>query len=435
MKNLRKKVYVGMSADVIHEGHINILKTANKLGDVIVGLLTDKAIASYKNIPYLNFKRRKIIIQNIKYVKKVIPQDTLDYVKNIQLTKPDYVVHGDDWRSGVQKKTRERVIKVLKKWGGKLVEPKYTKNISSTIIKNKILEIGTSPENRVSRLKRLLESKKIVRILESHNALTGLIIENLKVQKLNKTSEFDGMWSSSLTDSATKGKPDNSSVDFSSRITSLNNIMDVTTKPVVFDADNGGQIEHMSYLIKSLERSGVSAIIIEDKVGLKKNSLFKNQKNTKQDDPKTFAKKIKKICDSRNSKDFLAIARIESFIVGKNLKDALNRAEIYSKSGADAILIHSKNKTPQEIFSFARKFKKSKYFIPLVAVPSTYSKVHEQDLIKNGFKMVIYANHLLRAAYPAMEIVAKKILENERSFEIEKKIIPIKTIINLVKND
>ena len=435
MKKLKKKVYVGMSADVIHEGHINILKVANKLGDVIIGLLTDKAIASYKNIPYLNFRRRKIILQNIKYVKKVISQDTLDYVKNIQIIKPDYVVHGDDWKSGVQKKTRDRVVKVLKKWGGKLIEPKYTKNISSTIIKNKILEIGTSPENRVSRLKRLLKSKKIVRILESHSALTGLIIENLKVQKSNKISEFDGMWSSSLTDSATKGKPDNSSVDFSSRIISLNSIMDVTTKPVIFDADNGGQIEHISYLIRSLERLGVSAIIIEDKVGLKKNSLFKNQKNTKQDDPKIFAKKIKKICESRNSKDFLAIARIESFIVGKNLNDALKRAEIYSKAGADAILIHSKNKTPQEIFSFARNFKKSKYFIPLVAVPSTYSRVYEQDLIKNGFKIVIYANHLLRAAYPAMEIVAKKILQHERSFEIEKKIIPINTIINLVKND
>ena len=435
MKKLKKKVYVGMSADVIHEGHINILKVANKLGDVIIGLLTDKAIASYKNIPYLNFRRRKIILQNIKYVKKVISQDTLDYVKNIQIIKPDYVVHGDDWKSGVQKKTRDRVVKVLKKWGGKLIEPKYTKNISSTIIKNKILEIGTSPENRVSRLKRLLKSKKIVRILESHSALTGLIIENLKVQKFNKISEFDGMWSSSLTDSATKGKPDNSSVDFSSRIISLNSIMDVTTKPVIFDADNGGQIEHISYLIRSLERLGVSAIIIEDKVGLKKNSLFKNQKNTKQDDPKIFAKKIKKICESRNSKDFLAIARIESFIVGKNLNDALKRAEIYSKAGADAILIHSKNKTPQEIFSFARNFKKSKYFIPLVAVPSTYSRVYEQDLIKNGFKIVIYANHLLRAAYPAMEIVAKKILQHERSFEIEKKIIPINTIINLVKND
>lgn len=435
MKKVRKKVYVGMSADIIHEGHINILKTANKLGDVHVGLLTDKAIGSYKNIPYLNFKRRKIIIQNIKYVKRVIPQDTLDYVENLQLIKPDFVVHGDDWKSGIQSNTRNKVIKVLKKWGGKLIEPKYTKNISSTIIKNKILEVGSSPENRISRLKRLFESKKIVRILESHNALTGLIIENLRIQKKNKTREFDGMWSSSLTDSATKGKPDNSSVDFSSRISSLNNIMDVTTKPVVFDADNGGQIEHLGFLTKSLERSGVSAIIIEDKVGLKKNSLFKDQKNTKQDNPKIFAKKIKKICNARNSRDFLVIARIESFIVGKNLKDAINRAEIYSKAGADAILIHSKDRSPKEIFSFAKSFKNSKFFIPMVAVPSTYSKVYEQQLIKNGFKMVIYANQLLRAAYPAMELVAKKILEKERSFEIEKKIIPISKIISLIGND
>ena len=435
MKKVRKKVYVGMSADIIHEGHINILKTANKLGDVHVGLLTDKAIGSYKNIPYLNFKRRKIIIQNIKYVKRVIPQDTLDYVENLQLIKPDFVVHGDDWKSGIQSNTRNKVIKVLKKWGGKLIEPKYTKNISSKIIKNKILEVGSSPENRISRLKRLFESKKIVRILESHNALTGLIIENLRIQKKNKTREFDGMWSSSLTDSATKGKPDNSSVDFSSRISSLNNIMDVTTKPVVFDADNGGQIEHLGFLTKSLERSGVSAIIIEDKVGLKKNSLFKDQKNTKQDNPKIFAKKIKKICNARNSRDFLVIARIESFIVGKNLKDAINRAEIYSKAGADAILIHSKDRSPKEIFSFAKSFKNSKFFIPMVAVPSTYSKVYEQQLIKNGFKMVIYANQLLRAAYPAMELVAKKILEKERSFEIEKKIIPISKIISLIGND
>lgn len=435
MKKVRKKVYVGMSADIIHEGHINILKAANKLGDVNVGLLTDKAIESYKNIPYLNFKRRKIIIQNIKYVKRVIPQDTLDYVKNLELIKPDFVVHGDDWKSGVQNNTRNRVIKVLKKWGGKLIEPKYTKNISSTIIKDKILEVGSSPENRISRLKRLFESKKIVRILESHNALTGLIIEHLKIQKKNRAREFDGMWSSSLTDSATKGKPDNSSVDFSSRISSLNNIMEVTTKPVVFDADNGGQIEHLGFLTKSLERSGVSAIIIEDKVGLKKNSLFKDQKNTKQDNPKIFAKKINKICNTRNSKNFLVIARIESFIVGKNLRDAINRAEIYSKAGADGILIHSKDKSPKEIFSFAKNFKKNKFFIPMVAVPSTYSKVYEKQLIKNGFKMVIYANQLLRAAYPAMEMVAKKILEKERSFEIEKKIIPISKIINLIGND
>ena len=433
--SIKKKVYVGLAVDIIHEGHINILKKANTLGDVTVGLLTDEAIASYKNIPHLDFKRRKIIIQNIKYVKKVIPQDTLDYVPNLNLLKPDFVVHGDDWKIGVQKKTRERVINTLKKWSGKLIEPKYTKNISSTIIKRKILETNALPQNRVSRLKRLFASKDIVRILESHNSLTGLIIENLNVLKKNIKVEFDGMWSSSLTDSATKGKPDNSSVDFSSRISSLNDIMDVTTKPLVFDADNGGQLEHLPFLVRSLERCGASAIIMEDKVGLKKNSLFKDQAGTKQDKPELFAKKIKKICNSRQSNDFMVIARIESFIVGKGLNDALKRAVIYSKAGADAILIHSKAKTPTEIFSFAREFKKSKDFIPLVSVPSTYSKVYEKDLIRNGFKLVIYANHLLRAAYPAMQFTAKKILENSRAFEVEKKIIPIKEIINLIKND
>ncbi len=429
---IRKKVYIGLAADIIHEGHISILKKASTFGDVIVGLLTDEAIASYKNIPYLDYKRRKIIIQNIKYVKSVIKQETLDYVSNLNLIKPDFVIHGDDWKKGPQKKTRERVIKILRKWSGKLIEPKYTKNISSTLIKKKILEVGTLPENRVSRLKRLLFSKKIIRLLESHNSLTGLIIENLKINKKNIDIEYDGMWSSSLTDSATKGKPDNSSLDFSSRISSVNDIMDVTTKPLVFDADNGGQIEHLSFLVKSLERSGVSAMIMEDKIGLKKNSLFKNQSGASQDKPSLFAKKIKKVCSSRQSSDFLVIARVESFILGKGLNDALKRAEIYSKAGADAILIHSKENTPKEIFSFSKIFKKSKNFIPLVAVPSTYSKVFEKDLIKNGFKIVIYANQLLRAAYPAMELVAKKILENGRSFEIENKIIPIKKIINLI---
>ena len=243
------------------------------------------------------------------------------------------------------------------------------------------------------------------------------------------------MWSSSLTDSTVRGKPDNQSVDYSTRLNGLNEILDVTTKPIIFDADNGGRIEHLPYLIKSLDRAGVSGVVFEDKVGLKKNSLFKNQSGTQQDKPKIFAKKIKKICSSRQSNDFLVIARIESFIVGKGLKDALSRAVIYSKAGADAILIHSKEKTPAEIFSFAKEFKKSKYFVPLVSVPSTYSKVYEKDLIRNGFKLVIYANQLLRAAYPAMQNAAKTILEKTRAFEIDKKIIPIKEIINLIKND
>ena len=428
----KKLVYVGLSADILHEGHINILKVANKLGNVIVGLLTDKAIASYKKIPHLSYRQREVVLKNIKFVNKVIPQKTLDYTYNLNLIKPHFVVHGNDWKSGVQKETRAKVIKELKKWGGKLIEPSYTKNISSTLIKKKISEIVTT-ENRVSRLKRLIYSKDIVRILESHNSLTGLIIENLNIKKNKKDLEFDGMWSSSLTDSATKGKPDNSSVDFSSRITSLNEMMDVTSKPLIFDADNGGQLEHLPFLIRSLERSGVSAIIIEDKIGLKRNSLFKDQSGAKQDSIKEFCKKIKLIIRTRKSEDFLVAARVESFILGKGLKDALKRAESYSKAGADLILIHSKEKTPNEIFSFSKVFKKSKFFKPLVSVPSTYSKTSEKMLINNGFKIVIYANQMLRAAYPAMLNAASTILKNQRAFELENKISSVKEVINLIK--
>lgn len=430
---IKKLVYVGLSADILHEGHINILKIANKYGEVIVGLLTDNAIASYKKIPHLSYKQREIVLKNIKYVKKVIPQKTLDYRPNLNVLKPNYVVHGDDWKIGIQKQVRLNVIATLKKWGGKLIEPKYTKNISSSEIKQNILKVGTSPDTRKSKLKRLIEAKNVVRILESHSALTGMIIENLKVIQQQNYLEFDGMWSSSLTDSALRGKPDNQSVDYSTRIAGLNEIFEVTTKPLIFDADNGGRIEHIPYMIKSLERMGVSAAIIEDKVGLKKNSLFKDQKGAKQDSIIGFSKKIKKAKNATISDDFFIIARIESYILGKSLNDALKRAEAYSKAGADAILIHSKEDNPAQIFEFAKKFVKSKYFKPMVAVPSSYSKTYEKDLIKNGFKIIIYANHLMRASYPAMLNAAKSILINKRSFELEKKIIPIKEIINLVK--
>ncbi len=325
------------------------------------------------------------------------------------------------------------VLKTLKKWKGKLIEPKYTKNISSTLIKQNILKVGTSPDKRKSKLKRIMEAKEVVRVLESHSALTGLIIENLKVIKKQKYLEFDGMWSSSLTDSALRGKPDNQSVDYSTRILGLNEILDVTTKPIIFDADNGGRLEHLPYMIKSLERIGVSAVIIEDKVGLKKNSLFKNQTGAKQDSIKSFCKKISKAKNTKISDDFMIIARIESFILGKGVNDALKRAEAYSNAGADAILIHSKENNPSQIFSFSKKFKKSKYFKPLVSVPSSYSKTYEKDLIKNGFKIIIYANHMMRASYPSMLEVAKSILNNGRSYDMEKKISSIKEIINLIK--
>ena len=357
MKNNKKKqVYVGLAADILHKGHINILKVAASLGNVTVGLLTDSAIATYKKFPHLDYKQREIVIKNIKYVKKVIPQNTLDYRKNLIKLKPNFVVHGNDWKSGIQKKTRQDVITILRKWSGKLIEPKYTQNISSSQIKKKIYDSSTLSENRVSKLKRMIDAKSIVRIIESHSPLAGLIVENIKVTKGLKYLEFDGMWSSSLTDSAIRAKPDNQAVDISTRISGLNEIMDVTIKPVIFDADNGGRIEHIRYLVRTLERIGVSAMVIEDKVGLKKNSLFKNQSGVKQDSIKNFCNKLKAAKNSKISKDFFIVARIESFILGRDLNDALKRAVAYSKAGADAILIHSKKKVLLKYFPFQENF-------------------------------------------------------------------------------
>ncbi len=432
-KKKKRIVYVGMSADIVHEGHINILKIANKLGDVIVGLLTDQAIATYKKLPHLNYQQRKAVLESLKYVKKIIPQKTLDYFENLKIVKPDFLVHGDDWKKGIQKKTRKKAIKTLKKWGGKLIEPKYTKNISSTMLKDKINEIGTTPDIRRSKLLRLINAKKIVRVMEAHNSLSGLIIEKLNLSSTNSYHEFDCMWSSSLADSLIRGKPDNQSVDYSTRLNGLNEILDVTTKPIIFDADNGGRIEHLPYLIKSLDRAGVSGVVFEDKVGLKKNSLFKNQSGVKQDSILKFSKKIEKAKKAKISNELLIIARIESIILGKGVDDALKRAESYSKAGADAILIHSNRDTPKEIFEFAKKFRKNKFFKPMVAVPSSYSSVKEEDLIKNGFKIVIYANHLLRTIYPAMKSTAKLILKNKRAYEADKKITSINEILTLIK--
>ena len=431
---MKKKVsYLALSADILHEGHLNIIKIAHKYGRVIVGLLTDEAILEYKSLPFLNFEKRKKKIKNIKFVSKVVPQNSFDHTDNLIRFKPDYVVHGDDWKSGPLRKIRSNTIKVLKKWNGKLIEPKYTKIFSADIFKKELRETGSSPDIRRERFKRLLHSKKIVRILESHSALTGLIIENLKITKNNSFIEFDGMWSSSLTDSALRGKPDNQSVDYSTRINALSETLDCTTKPIIFDADNGGRIEHIPFLIKTIDRLGVSAVIIEDKVGLKKNSLFKNQSGAKQDTIKNFCEKIKKANQSKISDNFMIVARIESLILKAGMKDALKRANEYSKAGADMIVIHSKEKTADEVIQFAKKFKKSKYFKPLISIPSTYSGIREKDLIRNGFKLVIYANHLLRSSYPAMITTAKEILINQRSKESEKKISTITEIINLIK--
>ena len=426
------KVYVGMSADLIHPGHINILNEASKYGSVIVGLLTDEAIASYKRLPSLNYEQRKQIIENIKGVDEVIPQTTLDYVENLKKIKPSYVVHGDDWKTGVQSKVRDRVIKCLEEWGGELIEPEYTKNISSTLLHKNIKEIGTTPSIRIKQLRRLLRSKKVVRILEAHNGLTGLIVENTYIDTDNKREEFDGMWESSLTDSVSKGKPDIGTVDFTSRLATIDQILEVTTKPMIVDGDNGGLPEHFTFFVKNLERLGVSAVIIEDKIGLKKNSLFGTDVKQNQDSIENFAYKIKIGKKSQVTEDFMIIARIESLILGQGQDDAIKRAKAYINAGADGIMIHSKDTKPDEILEFCENYKKLDTDIPLVVVPSTYGTITEKQLSDAGVSVIIYANQLLRSAYPSMKNVAETILRSQNASSVDNDCMNIKDILTLI---
>tara|TARA_B100000242_G_scaffold11822_1_gene7478 strand:- start:253 stop:1557 length:1305 start_codon:yes stop_codon:yes gene_type:complete len=430
---MKKIVYVGMSADLIHPGHLNIIKKAASLGEVTIGLLTDKAIASYKRVPFMTYDQRFEVITNVKGVDKVIPQETLDYTENLLKIKPDFVVHGDDWKKGIQAKTRQKIIEILSDWGGKLVEVPYTEGISSTALNKALKEIGTTPDIRRRTLKRLISSKSLIRFLDIHNALSGLIIENISIKNDDNTfKEFDGMWASSLTDSTAKGMPDIEAVDVSARAISLNEVLSVTTKPIIYDADTGGQIEHFKFTVKTLERLGVSAAIIEDKTGLKKNSLFGNEVNQTQDTIENFCNKIIAGKSVQATEDFMIIARIESLILEKGIDDAIERAKAYLEAGCDGIMIHSRKKDPNEIFEFCTIYNKFQNRKPLVVVPSSFNSVTEEEFISYGVDIVIYANHLLRSAYPAMVNTAKSILNHGRTLECEDSLLSIKEILELI---
>ena len=433
------KIYIGMSADLLHPGHLNIINEGRKLlnslggGELIVGLLTDKAIASYKRLPYMNWEQRRIVVENVKGVTSVIAQETLDYVPNLLKIKPDFVLHGDDWKTGVQAKTRQRIVETMAQWGGKVIDIPYTEGISSTQLNKVLKEVGTTPEIRCARLKRLLDSKDIVTICESHNGLSGLIVENTYIEQDNKKVEFDGIWISSLTQSAAQAKPDIGYLDTTTRMTTLNDILEVTTKPIIYDGDNGGPQEHFVFTVKTLERLGVSAVIIEDKVGLKKNSLFGTEVFQEQDSPEEFALKIKAGKQAQVTDNFMIIARIESLILEQGMDDAITRAKTYLDAGVDGIMIHSRQKTFDEIKEFATLYNQLPNRKPLIVVPSSYNHVTEKELIENNINVVIYANHLLRAAYPAMVNTAKSILENHRCKEAsDEYCMKIKDIITLI---
>ena len=434
-KAKNKTVYVGMSADLIHPGHLNIIKTAAELGEVTVGLLTDEAIASYKRLPFMAFEQRKQVTEAIKGVSRVVSQETLDYVPNLKRYRPHYVVHGDDWKTGVQREVRQAVIDTLAEWGGTLVEPKYTPGISSSALNAAQRDIGTTAAIRIKQLRRLLAAKPIVRVLEAHSGLTGLIVEKARAVVDNQPREFDAIWLSSLTDSTNRGKPDIEFVDLTSRVSTISEILESTTKPMIYDGDTGGYPEHFALMVRTLERLGVSAVIIEDKVGLKRNSLYGTAVEQTQDTIEGFSHKIAMGNNARVTEDLMIIARIESLILKQGLADALARASAYVEAGAEGIMIHSKEASPDEVLAFCREYAKLEHKAPLVAVPTSYCGITEAKLIDAGVQVVIYANHLLRSAYPAMVSTAESILEHGRSLEASEACMPIAEVLNVIPSD
>lgn len=430
-----RTVYMCFSTDVIHSGHIAIIQKAARLGKLIIGVLSDEAVASYKRYPLLPFEERKALVENIKGVHKVIEQKVLSYAEILRELQPTYVVHGDDWKEGFQKPIREEVVSILAEYGGELVEYPYSKDAKYDELDKRSRQQLSMPDARRGRLKKLIGMKGCISALEAHSGITGLIAEQTTVLQDGKTYQFDAMWVSSLCDSTAKGKPDIELVDMTSRFRTIDDIMEVTTKPIIFDGDTGGLTEHFVYTVKSLERMGVSMVIIEDKTGLKKNSLFGTEVEQTQDSIENFSAKIAAGKRAQKTKDFMICARIESLILERGMEDALERAFAFSKAGADAIMIHSRKKDPAEIFEFVEKFRTEDTVTPIVVVPTSFNSVTEEEFKARGVNVVIYANQLTRSGFPAMQNVAKTILTNHRAKEADDMCMSIKDIITLIPEE
>lgn len=427
-----KKVYTCFCTDVIHEGHLNILNKAKEYGEVYVGVLTDAAMVGFNRFPTIPLAQRMEIVRKTGLVKEVMLQEEIMYDKVIEELRPDYVVHGDNWSEGPEAVIRENVIKNLEKFGGELIEIPYTYNENVKRIDDQMKEKLAMPEFRRKRLRQLIEMRPIVKTLEVHSGLTGLIAEKTVVESDGRLDQFDAMWISSLCDSTAKGKPDIELVDMSSRIRTIDDVMDVTTKPIILDGDTGGLVEHFVYNVRTLERMGVSAVIIEDKTGLKKNSLFGTEVEQTQDSIENFCEKIRMGKKALRTDEFMIIARIESLILERGMEDALNRARAYVEAGADGIMIHSRKKSPDEILEFCHKFREEDEKTPIVVVPTSFNSITEEELAAAGVNIVIYANQLTRSAFPAMQSTAEEILKNHRALEVDSRLMPFKDIIRLI---
>ena len=428
-------VYMCFSTDLLHSGYISIIKKAQHFGKLIIGVLSDEAVASYKRFPLLPFGERKIMFENIVGVYKVVEQKTLSYKENLEMYQPSVVVHGDDWLTGIQKPIRDEVVSVLASYGGKLVEFPYSEDERYSNLERYARAELSTPDIRRARLKKIIEMKGIVIAMEAHSGLTGLIVENTVVEEKGGARPFDAMWISSLCDSTAKGKPDIELVDMTSRFRTIDDICEVTTKPIIFDGDTGGLAEHFVYTVRSLERMGVSMVIIEDKIGLKKNSLFGNEVLQTQASIEDFSKKIMAGKKAQRTKDFMICARIESLILEQGMDDAIERAFAYTDAGADAIMIHSRKKEPLEIFEFVERYRNKNKTTPVVVVPTSFNTVTEEEFKSRGVNIVIYANQLTRTSFPAMQNAAKTILKNHRAKECDDSCMSFKDIIRLIPED
>lgn len=430
-----RTVYMCFSTDIIHGGHIAIIKKAQKLGKLIIGVLSDDAVASYKRLPLVPASERKVMFENVAGVYKVVEQKTLSYAENLKKYQPTYVVHGDDWCSGFQKPIRDEVVSILASYGGKLVEYPYANDQKYKDIDSRTRSDLAMPDIRRGRLRRVLNAKGLVTVMEAHDGLTGLIVENTVVHQDGGAHQFDAMWVSSLCDSTAKGKPDIELVDMTSRFRTIEDITEVTTKPIIFDGDTGGKTEHFVYTVRSLERLGVSMVIIEDKTGLKKNSLFGTEVVQTQDSIENFSAKIRAGKKAQRTKEFMICARIESLILEQGMEDALERAFAFIEAGADAIMIHSRKKDPSEIQEFIEKFRAKDTTTPIVLVPTSFNSVTEEEWKERGANIIIYANQLMRAEVPAMQKAAEMILEHHRAEECDAMLMPFKEIIRLIPEE
>ena len=427
-----RTVYMCFSTDIIHGGHIAIIRKAQKLGRLIVGVLSDEAVASYKRMPLVPASERRVMFENIAGVYRVIEQKTLSYKENLEKYRPSIVVHGDDWCTGFQKPIRDEVTSILASYGGKLVEYPYSNDDKYKDIEARTRSDLAMPDIRRGRLRRLLEAKGLVTAMEAHDGLTGLIVENTVVHQNGGAHQFDAMWISSLCDSTAKGKPDIELVDMTSRFRTIEDITEVTTKPIIFDGDTGGKTEHFVYTVRSLERLGVSMVIIEDKTGLKKNSLFGTEVRQTQDSIEAFSEKIRAGKKAQRTREFMICARIESLILERGMEDALARAFAFTEAGADAIMIHSRKKDPAEIQEFIAKFREKDASTPIVLVPTSFNSVKEEEWKERGANIIIYANQLMRAEVPAMRKAAEMILQNHRAEECDAMLMPFKEIIRMI---